>query len=101
MRRDKRLLGAMSLFAASAIAWLLQAGIMRAYIYAAVMGQWTEFSRFFGVQPPPNGCFDYCVADLPFIAGWFGIGLFSLGFALLFRAWLRPLPETAGSGDGC
>lgn len=90
MRRDKRLLGAMSLFVASAIAWLIQAGIVRAYVYAAVMGNWSEFSSFFGVCPPSKNCLDYCVANLPFIAGWLGIGCFLLGFALLFAAWLQP-----------
>ncbi len=90
MGRDRRLLAAISLFAGSAIAWLIQAGILRAYIYAAVMGNWSDFSKFFGVQPPSKYCFDYCVADLPFIAGWVAIGCFLLGFALLLRAWLRP-----------
>jgi hypothetical protein len=88
--RDKRLLGAISLFAASATAWLVQAGIVRAYIYAAIMGNWSDFSSFFGVQAPAKYCLDYCAADLPFMAGWVGIGCFLVGFALLFRAWLRP-----------
>lgn len=91
MRRDKRLLGAISLFVLSAVAWLIQAGIVRAYVYAAVMGNWSDFSNFFGVKPPPKYCFDYCVANLPFIAGWIGIGCFFVGFALLFAAWLRPI----------
>ncbi len=90
MRRDNRLLGAMSLFVVSAVAWLIQAGVVRAYIYAAVMGNWSDFSGFFGVRPPPKFCFDYCVANLPFVAGWVGIGCFFLGFTLLFTAWLRP-----------
>jgi len=88
--RDKRLLGAISLFAASAIAWFIQAWIVQAYLYAAVMGNWSDFSRIFGVRAPPKFCLDYCVADLPFMAGWVGIGCFLLGLALLFRAWLRP-----------
>jgi hypothetical protein len=90
MRRDKRLLGAISLFVVSAVAWLIQAGIVRAYIDAAVMGSWSSFSSVYGVRPPPENCLDYCVADLPFIAGWGGIGCFLLGFAFLLAAWLRP-----------
>lgn len=80
----------MLLFAASAIAWLVQAAIVRAYIYAAVMGNWSDFGSFFGVQAPSEYCLDYCIADLPFIAGWVGIGCFILGFALLASVWLRP-----------
>ncbi|RVT91313.1 hypothetical protein [Sphingomonas crocodyli] len=90
MARDKRLLGAILLFVASAVAWVIQAAIVRAYIYAAVMGNWSEFSRFFGVRPPAEFCFDHCVAELPFFAGWIGVGCFALGFALLFRVWRRP-----------
>ncbi len=90
MGRDNRLLGAIYLFVVSAVAWLIQAGIVRAYIDAVVMGNWSDFSSFFGVRPPPKYCFDYCVANLPFIAGWVGIGCFLLGFALLFAAWRRP-----------
>ena len=90
LHRDKRSLGAMSLFLVSAFAWLIQAGIVRSYVYAAVMGHWSSFSSFFGVEPPPEGCFDYCVAELPFMAGWIGIGCFFVGLALLFAAWLRP-----------
>jgi hypothetical protein len=88
--RDRRL-GAISLFVISAIAWLVQAGIVRAYIYAAVMGNWSDFTEFFGIQPPSKYCLDYCVADLPFIAGWVAIGCFLLGFALLLRAGARPI----------
>lgn len=90
MGRDNRLLGAIYLFVVSAVAWLIQAGIVRAYIDAALMGNWSDFSSFFGVQSPPKYCFDYCVANLPFIADWVGIGCFLLGFALLFDAWWRP-----------
>ena len=90
MGRDKRLLGAMSLMVVSAVAWLIQAGIVRAYIYSAVMGNWSDFTKFFRVQPPSKYCLDYCVADLPFVAGWTGIVCFCLGFALMFAAWLRP-----------
>ncbi|WP_152997842.1 hypothetical protein ACNFJ7_10140 [Sphingomonas sp. HT-1] len=95
MSRDGRLLAAILLFGASAIAWLVQAGIVRAYIYAAVMGSWSSFSSFFGVQAPGQNCLDYCVADLPFSAGWIAIGCFFLGFTLLLRAWLKPAARSA------
>jgi hypothetical protein len=80
-------------FAASAVAWLIQAGIVRSYVHAAVMGNWTDFSNFFGVEPPAKPgtyCFDYCVAELPFMAGWLAIFHFLLGFTRLFRSWLKP-----------
>jgi hypothetical protein len=93
--RDKRLLGAILAYAASAIAALIQAGIIRSYLYAAVMGNWSEFSAFFGVKPPHEYCLDYCVAELPFIAGWIGIGLFLFGFAMLFWSWFKPAQNRA------
>jgi hypothetical protein len=97
--RDKRLLGAILALAASAIATLIQAGIIRSYVYAAVMGNWSGFSAFFGVEPPAAGpgkyCLDYCAAELPFIAGWLAIALFLFGFAMLFWSWLRPAQDRA------
>lgn len=94
MARDKRLLGAGVLLAGAAAAGIVQAVIMRAYVYAAVMGDWSHFAKTFGVRAPPNGphqyCLDYCAADLPFTAGWIGITCFLVGLALVFRCWLKP-----------
>jgi hypothetical protein len=82
------------LFVAAAVAGFIQAWIVSAYVFAAVMGQWEQFSDFFGVEPPASGpdqfCFDYCVADLPFFAGWVGIGSFLIGLALVVVAWWKP-----------
>lgn len=95
MARDKRLLVAIWAFIGSAVAALVQAGIVRSYLHAAVMDNWSDFSAFFGVKPPPAGpdkyCLDYCAAELPFLAGWIGMALFLLGFAMLCWSWFRPL----------
>jgi hypothetical protein len=95
MVRDQRLLGAVALFTASAVSGVAQAAIVRLYIEAAVLGKWESFSNTFGVKAPPNGpdvyCLDYCVADLPFIAGWIGIVCFAIGLALTIRSWWKPL----------
>lgn len=94
MARDKRLLGAIAFLISAACAAIVQAAIVRLYIDAAVMGTWTYFAETFGVKPPPNGpnkyCFDYCAADLPFIAGWIAIGSFTIALALVFHAWWKP-----------
>jgi len=92
--RDKRLLGAMLCLVASALAWLIQVGITRAYIDAAVLGEWDEFVRFHGVKPPAEPgtiCLDHCAAGYPFLAGWAGIALFFAAFLLVLRSWLKPL----------
>ena len=90
MARDKRLLGAGVLLTVSAAAGIVQAFIMHAYVYAAVMGNWSHFAKTFRVQAPANGCLDYCAADLPFTAGWIGITCFLIGLALVFRCWMKP-----------
>jgi len=56
---------------------------MHAYVYAAVMGNWSDFAKAFGVQAPANGCLDYCAADLPFTA-WLD--------------WNSLFPDRAGAG---
>lgn len=95
MVRDRRLLSAIALFTASAVLGLAQAAIVRLYIEAALLGKWEHFSETFGVKPPTNGpdvyCLDYCVADLPFIAGWMGIVSFMIGLALATYSWWKPL----------
>ena len=93
MKRDERLLIAILLFVGSASAWLVQAWIVTLYVQAAVMGYWDYFSETFSVPPPagPNeACFDYCVSDLPFAAGWTGIVSFLLALLTLAHAWWKP-----------
>jgi len=90
MARDKRLLAASVALTGSAVAGIVQAVIMQAYVYAAVMGNWSHFAKTFGVQAPAQYCLDYCAADLPFTAGWIGITCFLLGLALVLRCWLKP-----------
>ena len=94
MRRDRRLLIAMLLFMVSLIAWTIQAFIVRAYVFHAVMGGWEQFASTFGVAAPPSGpnvfCFDYCAPKLPFAAGWIGIAAFSIGWIMLAYAWWKP-----------
>jgi hypothetical protein len=95
MARDKRLLASIVFLTGSAVAGVVQAAIMQAYVDAAVMGNWTHFARTFGVQAPANGpdryCFDYCAAHLPFIAGWISIACFIFGLALVSHSWLKPV----------
>lgn len=94
MARDKRLLGVIIFLISAACAAIIQAAIVRLYIDAAVMGTWTHVAETFAVQAPPNGpneyCFDYCVADLPFTAGWIAIGSFAIALALVCHAWWKP-----------
>ncbi|WP_141243840.1 hypothetical protein [Sphingomonas lenta] len=83
------MLAALLSLVAAAMALVVQAAIVNRYIYAAVMGNWTGFPN-----PPASGpdkyCLDYCVADLPFAAGWIGIGTFLLGLLLVAHAWWKP-----------
>jgi hypothetical protein len=94
MRRDRRLLIAMLLFFGSLVAGLVQAFILRAYVAAAVLGDWTYFADTFSVGAPASGpdgfCFDYCAPDLPFVSGWTGIASFLAGLILLAYAWWKP-----------
>ena len=84
----------MTLFLMSFIGWAVQAWIVEAYIYSAVMGHWEQFAAFFGVKAPASGpdafCFDYCAPELPFVAGWFAIVAFISGWAMLAYAWWKP-----------
>lgn len=93
-KRDIRLLIAILLFVISMIAGLFQAWVLKLYIDAAVTGHWEYFSNTFSVQAPASGpdvfCFDYCVADLPFLAGWIGIVTFLLGVTVLAYSWWTP-----------
>jgi hypothetical protein len=95
MRRDRRLLIAILRFLGSLIAGLVQAVILRAYVAAAVLGDWTYFADTFSVEAPASGpdvfCFDYCAPDLPFVAGWTGIASFLAGLILLAYAWWKPI----------
>lgn len=93
LRRDRRLLVSLGFFVVSFAALAYQAFVLRLYVTAAVMGDWTYFSKTFSV-PPPSGpnqlCFDYCAARLPFLAGWIGIFSFLLGVAVLAYCWWKP-----------
>jgi hypothetical protein len=95
VKRDRRLGAAIALMVISAVALLVQAWIVVLYVNAAVMGNWEYFSWMFSVAPPagPNQvCFDFCAAELPFLAGWVGIGSFLSGLVLLVFAWWKPRP---------
>lgn len=93
-KRDARLLIAIALFAICMVAGLIQAWILQLYIDALISGHWAYFSRIFSVEPPASGpdvfCFDRCVADLPFLAGWIGIVSFLSGVAVLAHSWWKP-----------
>jgi hypothetical protein len=65
MVRDRRLLGAIVLFTASALSGVAQAAIVRLYIEAAVLGKWEHFSSTFGIKVPPNGPDVYCLGSGP------------------------------------
>ena len=94
MRRDRRLLLAMLLFAASLILGAIQAWITKLYIEAAVLGRWERFAETFNVEAPASGpelfCFDYCAPELPFQFGWAGLAAFSAGGIMLAHAWWKP-----------
>ena len=94
MRRDRRLLIAMLLFAIALVACAVQAQITALYIDSAVLGGWTWFARTFSVEVPGSGpseyCFDYCAPPLPFLAGWISLASFVLGWAVLAYAWWSP-----------
>lgn len=93
-KRDIRLLIGLLLLITAMIAGLVQAWILQLYFDAAVSGHWEYFSELFSVEPPASGpnvfCFDHCVADLPFLAGWIAIASFLLGFAVLAYCWWKP-----------
>lgn len=91
--RDRRLLISVALFVISFLSLACQSIILRLYINAAVMGDWTYFSRKFSVAPPhgPNqACFDYCASELPFMWGWIGIVSFAVGVGLVIYSWWKP-----------
>lgn len=93
MRRDRRLLFATCLFAASLIAGVIQAWITKLYIDAAVLGNWAWFAETFSVDAPSGPelfCFDYCAPELPFLFGWVGLTAFSIGWITLAYAWWKP-----------
>lgn len=92
-RRDRRLLIALVFLVISAALLFYQAIIVRLYISAAVMGDWSYFSKTFSVPLPakPNQiCFDYCASKLPFFWGWIGIASFLLGVVVLAYSWWKP-----------
>ena len=94
MTRDRRLLIAMLLFAGSLTAWAVQVWITALYINASIMGNWTWFADTFSLEAPATGpnefCFDSCAPNLPFVAGWIGIGAFLAGWIVLAYAWWKP-----------
>ena len=94
MRRDRRLLAAMLLFAGSLVAWAVQVWITALYIDASIMGDWTWFAETFSVKAPARGpdvfCLDYCAPNLPFVAGWIGLVAFLAGWIMLANAWRKP-----------
>lgn len=94
MKRDRRLLVSMVLFFVALIAGVIQAWIVQSYIWFAVMGNWEQFTGFFGLNPiagPNQICFDYCAPKLPFLAGWIGIASFLIGWILVAYAWWKPI----------
>lgn len=96
MHRDPRLMIALLLLILSAACGIVQAWILKLYLDAAASGNWAYFSETFSVEAPASGpdvfCLDHCAAELPFVAGWVGIGSFLLGIAVLFYCWLKPRP---------
>ncbi|TIX50327.1 hypothetical protein [Alteraurantiacibacter aquimixticola] len=90
MKRDRRLLFAIFAFGASFLAVCVQAWITASYVFAAVMGQWDQFSELFGVASPPEFCFDYCAPKLPIMAGLVALALFWIGLTLITIAWWNP-----------
>jgi len=94
MRRDRRLLIAMLLLVGSFTAWAIQVWITALYIEAAIWGDWTWFADTFSVEAPARGpdvfCFGRCAPNLPFVAGWIGIGGFLTGSIMLVNAWWKP-----------
>lgn len=94
MRRDRRLLIAMLLFAGSLTACAIQIWITALYIDASMMGHWAWFAETFGVSAPASGpnvfCFDSCAPDLPFAAGWIAVCTFLAGWVMLANAWCKP-----------
>lgn len=94
MRRDRRLLVAILLLIAAAIAGLVQAWIIRVYLDAAILGHWAWFADTFGVEAPASGpdkfCFDNCAPRLPLLAGWISLATFFAGMLALTLAWWKP-----------
>lgn len=103
MNRDRRLLAAMLFFLVALSALLVQAWVVRLYLNAAIMGNWSWFGSKFHVAIPPFGpnkfCFDYCAPDLPFVAGWIGIASFIFGLLLLCLAWWKPKKSEVEAGS--
>ena len=95
LKRDRRLLIALMLFLAAALAGVIQAWIVNRYIVAAVMGggYWDQFIELFDLEPitgPNQACFDYCAPSLPFFAGWIALGAFVGGCIFVAHAWWKP-----------
>jgi hypothetical protein len=94
-KRDSRLLLALLLFAISAGAMLVQAGIFLLYFRSAAERNWAKFLEIFPSYalpplPPGVGCFDDCYPDLPFVAGTIGLVCFFFGMAVLAYSWWMP-----------
>lgn len=102
-KRDNRLLVALILFLISMVSGAIQSWILYLYFDAAISRHWEYFSRMFSVSAPASGpnvfCFDRCVADLPFLAGWIGIGSFLLGLVVLIYTWRKPKSSTPNQAE--
>nr|WP_131588925.1 hypothetical protein [Sphingomonas melonis] len=92
MKRNPMLLLAALLFLVAFVAGAIEALIVRAYLETAVMGAWTHFIAFFGLEPvagPREICLDYCAPPLPFLAGLIGLTAFGVAWLILVTAWWR------------
>jgi hypothetical protein len=90
MPKDNRLLWSIVFFAGAMCAGLYQGMVVKRYIEAAVLGHLRFFARTFGQPVPPAFCFDFCVPELPFAAGWLALASFLSGLCLVVRAWWKP-----------
>ncbi|MEY2855424.1 MAG: hypothetical protein RL030_2556 [Pseudomonadota bacterium] len=97
-KRNRRLLLALLLFAATAVSTLVQVWVTNFYLYSANAQDWTLFLEWFPSYalppiPPGHGCFDDCSPDLPFVAGWIAVAAFVMGFIILARIWWVSKPR--------
>lgn len=95
MKRDWRLLMPIALLLISLATLAYQTIVVTNYIHSSVLDpNWETFVYLYGVEAPANGpdqfCFDYCAPDLPFVAGWIGIGCFLSALLSLIYIWFRP-----------
>ncbi|KQN78559.1 hypothetical protein ASE91_14170 [Sphingomonas sp. Leaf62] len=94
MRRDRRLSIALVLLLITFIAAAVQVWMTALYIDSLILGNWAWFSETFRVEAPASGagqfCFDRCAPNLPFIAGWIGLGSLLAATITLAIVWWKP-----------